>query len=92
MTVTIGAPSAGKRAVTVTVVNQTGHKLPTGYPEGRRMWINLRAYDASGNLVYESGAYNFQTGVLTLDPAIKVYEAKLGLSADLAICYETARR
>ncbi len=84
MTVQMGAPSAGFRPVTVTVVNQTGHKLPTGYPEGRRMWINLRAYDAGGNLVYQSGVYDPQTGVLTQDPAIKVYEAKLGLSSSLA--------
>lgn len=84
MEVTMSDPAGGFRQVTVTVVNQTGHKLPTGYPEGRRMWINLRAYDADNNLVYESGEYNSQTGELTLDAAIKVYEAKLGLSPDLA--------
>ena len=31
----------------VTVTNQTGHKLPTGYPEGRRMWLNVKFYDAA---------------------------------------------
>lgn len=84
MRIEMGAPAAGSRLVTVTVINQTGHKLPTGYPEGRRMWINLKAYDSSGSLIYESGAYNAQTGVLTLDPAIKIYEAKLGISPALA--------
>jgi uncharacterized repeat protein (TIGR01451 family) len=68
----------------VRVTNETGHKLPTGYPEGRRIWINLRAYDANNALIYESGAYNPATGVLIQDPAIKIYEAKHGLSADLA--------
>jgi hypothetical protein len=42
----------------VRVTNQTGHKLPTGYPEGRRIWINLKAYDGQGTLVSESGAYD----------------------------------
>jgi len=42
---------------TVTVVNLTGHKLITGYPEGRRMWLNVRWYDAADALVREDGAY-----------------------------------
>ncbi len=41
----------------VTVVNLTGHKLLSGYPEGRRMWLNVRWYDAAGALVEEDGAY-----------------------------------
>ena len=44
------------------MTNNTGHKLPTGYPEGRRMWLNLRAYDDDGELIYESGAYDPATG------------------------------
>ena len=70
--------------VDVTVTNQTGHKLPTGYPEGRRMWLRVAAYDAWGALVYESGGYDEATGVLTEDEDIAVYEAKLGISPDLA--------
>lgn len=61
------------------VINETGHKLPTGYPEGRRIWLNVRAYDAGGRLVFESGAYDPLTGVLQQDPQLKVYEAKLGI-------------
>lgn len=75
---------AGKTWASVRVVNETGHKLPTGYPEGRRMWLNLRAYDDVGNLLYESGAYDNATGILTLDPAIRVYEVKQGLTPELA--------
>ncbi len=63
----------------VTVTNNTGHKLPTGYPEGRRMWINLRFYDSSMQLVSESGAYDVDTGVLEYDSEIKIYETKPGL-------------
>jgi uncharacterized repeat protein (TIGR01451 family) len=76
--------SGTHKLATVRVVNESGHKLPTGYPEGRRMWINLRAYDAGGALVYESGAYDPANGVLDLDPEVKVYETKQGLTADLA--------
>lgn len=83
MTVTM-AVSGTQKIATVRVVNETGHKLPTGYPEGRRMWINLLAYDADGALVYESGAYDPTTGVLTEAPDVKVYETKQGLTPDLA--------
>ncbi len=76
--------NAGSKTATVKVINQTGHKLPTGYPEGRRMWIHFQAYDQSGNLVYESGAYDANTGQLTLDPDIKIYEVKQGLTPEWA--------
>jgi len=68
----------------VRVTNNTGHKLPTGYPEGRRMWLNVRFLDASGTLLGESGAYDFDTAVLTVDSEAKVYEAKLGLDSTAA--------
>lgn len=76
--------NGGQKVATVRVTNETGHKLPTGYPEGRRMWLNLRAYNAAGQLIYESGAYNPTTGKLTEDAAIKVYEAKQGITPQLA--------
>ncbi len=31
----------------VRVTNQTGHKLPTGYPEGRRIWLNAKFFRSS---------------------------------------------
>lgn len=82
LTATLVTSGTGKAAI-VRVTNETGHKLPTGYPEGRRMWINLKAFDQAGNLVYESGAYNANTAVLTQDGS-KIYEAKQGLTSDLA--------
>ena len=42
---------------TLKVVNLTGHKLITGYPEGRRMWLNIRWYDDQDTLIREDGAY-----------------------------------
>jgi hypothetical protein len=72
-------PNVTPKQARVRVINETGHKLPTGYPEGRRIWLNVRAYDAAGRLIFESGAYDPLTGVLQQDPQIKVYEAKLGI-------------
>ncbi len=63
----------------VTVTNQSGHKLPTGYPEGRRMWLNVRFFDAQDALIKESGAYDLQTAHLTHDAEVKIYEAEPGL-------------
>jgi len=68
----------------VAVTNQTGHKLPTGYPEGRRVWVNLVGFDAFGAQVYESGAYDAGTGVLTHDAQLTLYEAEMGLSPGFA--------
>jgi hypothetical protein len=63
----------------VTIFNDTGHKLPTGYPEGRRMWINVRFYNESVELIGESAVYDSSTGYLDKDEEAKVYEIKPGL-------------
>jgi len=84
MTIKMATAADGEKLATVRVTNQTGHKLPTGYPEGRRLWLNLKAYDAQGDLIFESGAYNPNTGILTEEKDIKVYEAKQGLTPELA--------
>src|SRR5690606_10233719 len=65
------------------VVNQTGHKLPTGYPDGRRMWLNVRFLDAGGSLLAQRGAYDVATATLTTGDT-KVYEAKLGVDAAIS--------
>ena len=39
----------GFPAISVRVTNETGHKLPSGYPEGRRMWLNVKAFDELGH-------------------------------------------
>jgi PKD repeat protein len=77
-------PNGTDYLATVRVTNETGHKLPSGYPEGRRIWINLQVYDDASALIKESGAYDPATGVLTHDAEAKIYEIKPGLSADLA--------
>lgn len=67
----------------VEIINETGHKLPSGYPEGRRMWINLKCFDINNNLIFESGAYDMNTAILDKSSA-KIYEAKLGISEAVA--------
>jgi len=67
----------------VKVINETGHKLPSGYPEGRRIWINLTASSSLSGESFESGNYNASTGYLDKSGA-KVYEVKPGLSPGLA--------
>jgi hypothetical protein len=52
--------------VPITVHNQTGHKLPTGYP-GRRLWIHLRALGEGDAVVYESGRWNDEGRILGAD-------------------------
>jgi hypothetical protein len=68
----------------IRVTNLTGHKLPTGYPEGRRMWLSVTGRNAGGDTLFQSGAYNQETGDLTIDAQAKVYESKPGLTAAAA--------
>mgnify|MGYP001814011962 CR=1 FL=1 len=42
---------------TLRVTNLTGHKLITGYPEGRRMWLNIVWKDGVGTELREDGKY-----------------------------------
>lgn len=63
----------------VTVTNQAGHKLPTGYGEGRRMWLQLTVRDATNNVIYESGAWDATSGELDLSPLPKIYEVQQGI-------------
>jgi len=41
----------------VKVTNLTGHKLITGYPEGRRMWLRIEWKDGNGNTIRVDGDY-----------------------------------
>jgi hypothetical protein len=47
--------SGSSATFTVVVENLTGHKLPTGYPS-RRAWLHVTARDATGEVLFESGA------------------------------------
>ncbi len=52
----------------VTVTNLTGHKLISGYPEGRRMWLHLEWKDSAGTTIHTNGAYgSLQRSIDDLD-------------------------
>ncbi len=52
---------------TVKVVNTTTHKLISGYPEGRRMWLNIQWFDANRAMIHEDGAYGDLQTEMDLD-------------------------
>jgi hypothetical protein len=85
------ADTAGGKDLAVRVVNETGHKLPTGYPEGRRMWLHVVARDAAGAVVYESGRYEDSDATLVDDPDLKVWRAVLGIKKPGADPVESPR-
>ena len=72
---------------TVRVTNLTGHKLPTGYPDGRRMWIRLTGRDAQGDTIFESGKYDADSALLVLDDRIRIYQALYGMRDSTARSY-----
>jgi hypothetical protein len=82
-TVEITAPTMGvlgdEIEVSVRVTNLTGHKLPTGYPEGRRMWLQVTATDFAGVPFWQSGAYDDATATLLPDSQLVVYETRHGV-------------
>jgi hypothetical protein len=51
------AASLSAIGTTLRVTNLTGHKVISGYPEGRRMWINVEWRDGGGGVLREDGAY-----------------------------------
>lgn len=78
----------GVEQLKVTVTNQTGHKLPSGYPEGRRIWLTVEFFDctSSTNPIAVFGGYDLATA--TLDGATtKVYEMLGGTDDALASQY-----
>lgn len=76
-------PGRAGNQLNVRIINYSGHKLPTGYAEGRRMWINVQFLGATGNLISERGGYNTSTAVLD-KASTKVYEGGMAIDAEMA--------
>ncbi len=75
---TLELRQTGRRLV-VRAINETGHKLPTGHIEGRRVWLNLRFLDSAGGLLEERGHYDEAEAELHAEDT-RVYEMHVGLS------------
>jgi hypothetical protein len=87
---TVNASSSPK---TVRITNLTGHKLISGYPEGRRMWLNVKWYDTNQTLLREDGKYGVVASINgtpvksivdLADPNTKIYEAHYGMTQEWA--------
>jgi len=78
--------------VDVRVTNNTGHKLPTGYPS-RRVWIQLTVRDGNNRVIFESGAPDanghISTDTKRLDPVCLAIDKPQGF--DSSNCYEPHR-
>jgi MYXO-CTERM domain-containing protein len=62
----------------VHVQNNTGHKFPTGYVDGRRAWVAVEIIDKDGVTHSLAGAYDAATGAIASDPPTHVYRAVHG--------------
>jgi hypothetical protein len=51
-------------ALSFRVQNNTGHKLLSGFPEGRRAFINIKTYNSAGLLLNEVNPYDGAGGTL----------------------------
>ncbi|MCA9558974.1 MAG: putative metal-binding motif-containing protein, partial [Myxococcales bacterium] len=71
-----GAPLAFE----VRVTNRTGHKLPTGYPEGRRMWIEVTAQVDDQPPFFVSGHYDPVEAELDEDAQVRLYAMHAGVA------------
>lgn len=75
----LSAPESARPGETVTLVYKVknvgaGHKLPTGFPEGREMWMDLRVTDGNGRTIFRSGAVK---GGRT-EPGTRNFKATMG--------------
>lgn len=73
------ALSGASATATIRVTNETGHKLPTGYPEGRRMWLEVDVVDASDRVVASSARYDDASDTLIEDAQARIYDVELGV-------------
>lgn len=91
---TLDLKISGDGQAILRITNLTGHKLPTGYPEGRRMWTNIRFIDDAGEVIDEQGCYGLKEDTIfgesvtvptLLDPEeTRIYKCLPAMSKDQA--------
>jgi hypothetical protein len=84
--------NAGRAQFTLHIRNLSGHKFPTAYPS-RRAWLHVTVRDASGTLVFESGALRQDGAIVGNDndedaQRFEVHHDVIRSSADVQI-YES---
>lgn len=63
--------SAGTDLEVIVTNSGAGHYLPTGALDQRHMWVQLIATDSDGNVVYDNGWFDDETG--EIDPEAVIY-------------------
>ncbi|TPV97050.1 MAG: hypothetical protein B7733_01500 [Myxococcales bacterium FL481] len=64
----------GVESLAVTVTNTTGHKLPSGYAEGRVMWLEV-IVQTGEQVIYSSGRWDEAEQHIEDDAQVRRYEA-----------------
>jgi hypothetical protein len=77
--------------VTVRIVNRTGHKLPTGIPFRRRIWIHVYAQNSNLETIWESGAWDASGEIVGLDTPYEPHYQNIN-SPDQVQVYEDVMR
>jgi len=73
------------------IINNTGHKLISGFPEGRRMWLNVKFYDGAETPIGESEINPYSPLVVATNAGNIVYVSGGDLSKTRDdLVYETA--
>lgn len=75
---------AGQCQLTVRVTNLSGHKIPSGFPAGQRMWLGLVVKDSTGAVVYQSGHYDPASARLYNDASMTGLDRALSPTIDEA--------
>lgn len=76
LSVEVGAISEHSAQVDVLITNSgAGHSLPTGPLDQRHMWVQVKATDLSGRVVYDNGWFDQDKGIV--DPQAVIYIKKM---------------